>query len=667
MKKPLLFLAVAAPVSAVGILLSAPSALAAPPAGYTQVWADEFDGASLDTTHWSHAYTGNYRDAVNTPDAVSVANGNLTITTYTDAGKHYTGFIGTRSKYQPLYGYIEARIRMVNTPGNWSAFWMFVTTVGTTLDPHNDGTEPDIAEHRAVDAAGNNISDGVNSALHWDGYGANHKSASSGVRGAGLSSGYHTYAMEWTPDFQKFYIDGAYLYTINNAPETSPPQPPASTVSAIAPVSRVSEFLYLSTEILNNNWAGNIPAGGYGSLATSTTRMDVDYVRVYQNGPATPPAPVNVTVAPSGTAWKLNWNLTDNAPFYKVKRSTLSGGPYTTIATTGIVATGAAYTDTSTVAGTKYYYVVSAVNGPKEGANSLEVCTDAAGAPPSAHAGQWAAFGVFSGSASYAKISKIVTVPANATLQAGVWVRGSGRARMLVYSGTTLLNSTWVDGTPTWGYVPITVSTGTSTSLNFVLNDSSATTGAVSLDDAFLGVAGGTNLIANPGFESGVTRWNVGSAGSVWTVAYGAGNPTGNQHSGFQSARGVFTGSTTYRRVSQVADVTPNSTYEAGLWAKGGGKGTIRIYAGSTQINSTLLYTATNTWSYFSTTVNTGTNTRLKISFDDQSSVATTMYVDDVFFGLPGGTNRLVNPDFERGSVAWDLSLSGTTFSIGQW
>jgi hypothetical protein len=33
--------------------------------------------------------------------------------------------------------------------------------------------------------------------------------------------------------------------------------------------------------VQDNSWAGNIPAGGYGALAASTTNMQVDYVHVY--------------------------------------------------------------------------------------------------------------------------------------------------------------------------------------------------------------------------------------------------------------------------------------------------------------------------------------------------------------------------------------------------
>jgi hypothetical protein len=40
----------------------------------------------------------------------------------------------------------------------------------------------------------------------------------------------------------------------------------------------------LTCEVADASWAGYVPAGGYGSRATSTTKMDVDWVRVWQKG-----------------------------------------------------------------------------------------------------------------------------------------------------------------------------------------------------------------------------------------------------------------------------------------------------------------------------------------------------------------------------------------------
>jgi hypothetical protein len=65
----------------------------------------------------------------------------------------------------------------------------------------------------------------------------------------------------------------------------------------------------------------------------------------------------------------LNWNAVPGAISYNIKRSTVSGGPYTTIAT-GI--TGTSYTNSALINNSTYYYVVSAVFATGESANASE-------------------------------------------------------------------------------------------------------------------------------------------------------------------------------------------------------------------------------------------------------------------------------------------------------
>ncbi|MFZ3381735.1 MAG: glycoside hydrolase family 44 protein [Candidatus Acidiferrales bacterium] len=89
------------------------------------------------------------------------------------------------------------------------------------------------------------------------------------------------------------------------------------------------------------------------------------------SAPATPPATPTGLQATAGNAQvALTWNPSTGATKYNVKRSTSSGGPFTT---TLASPTAANYTDTAVTNGTAYYYVVSAVNATGESANSAQV------------------------------------------------------------------------------------------------------------------------------------------------------------------------------------------------------------------------------------------------------------------------------------------------------
>jgi len=88
-------------------------------------------------------------------------------------------------------------------------------------------------------------------------------------------------------------------------------------------------------------------------------------------------APPSNAVAIAGDKQvSLSWGASVEASSYHVKRATVSGGPYATIAC--LAATARNYTDTGLVDGTTYYYVVSAAyagnpNSGGESVNSGEV------------------------------------------------------------------------------------------------------------------------------------------------------------------------------------------------------------------------------------------------------------------------------------------------------
>jgi fibronectin type 3 domain-containing protein len=93
-----------------------------------------------------------------------------------------------------------------------------------------------------------------------------------------------------------------------------------------------------------------------------------------------PEAPTSVSAQGGDATVYLQWSEGLYATSYNVKRSTVNGGPYTTIATG--VQNG--YMDSSVVNGTRYYYVVSSVNGNGESANSVAAATAIPLAPPAA-------------------------------------------------------------------------------------------------------------------------------------------------------------------------------------------------------------------------------------------------------------------------------------------
>lgn len=82
-----------------------------------------------------------------------------------------------------------------------------------------------------------------------------------------------------------------------------------------------------------------------------------------------PNAPTGLVATPQYLQVRLNWAASFGATSYNVKYATVSGGPYTTFSSV----TGTSAYVTGLTPGTPYYFVVSAVNGIGEGANSSEV------------------------------------------------------------------------------------------------------------------------------------------------------------------------------------------------------------------------------------------------------------------------------------------------------
>lgn len=85
---------------------------------------------------------------------------------------------------------------------------------------------------------------------------------------------------------------------------------------------------------------------------------------------AKPAAPAGVKATPGNAKVVLTWAATYSATTYNVKRSTLATGPFTAIVGSPTTAT---FTDTTVTNGTRYYYVITAVNTAGESLPSVVV------------------------------------------------------------------------------------------------------------------------------------------------------------------------------------------------------------------------------------------------------------------------------------------------------
>jgi hypothetical protein len=127
----------------------------------------------------------------------------------------------------------------------------------------------------------------------------------------------------------------------------------------------------IALRAMNDGKYVTAPNGGANPLIAQSTNIGAAesfIVGLVSGIPPTPPA--NVIAATGNAQAFLSWLPSAGATGYNVKRSTVSGGPYSIVATN---LGSAAYTDNGITNGTTYYYVISALNAVSESSNSSQV------------------------------------------------------------------------------------------------------------------------------------------------------------------------------------------------------------------------------------------------------------------------------------------------------
>ncbi len=199
-------------------------------------------------------------------DNVRVENGVLLITAREESfeGSQYTSArLITKDKFEQQYGRFEARIRLPFGQGIWPAFWM----LGADIDenPWPGAGEIDIMEYRGQEPS---ILIG---SVHGPGYnGGDAISKEFTLENDRFDTGFHTFGIEWGPDFINYYVDDVLYNQIT--PEDVDEETDGEGVWVFD-----KPFF-----ILMNLAVGGTFVGSPNAETQFPQTMIVDYVRVYK-------------------------------------------------------------------------------------------------------------------------------------------------------------------------------------------------------------------------------------------------------------------------------------------------------------------------------------------------------------------------------------------------
>jgi len=243
-------------------------------------WADEFDGVpgtSPDPAKWGFDVGtgvggwGNLQQEYDTnrPENASLDGaGHLVITARREPflGSQYTSArLLTKERFAQAYGRFEARIKLPRGQGIWPAFWLLGADVDSNTWPACG--EIDVMEYRGQEPSR------VTGSLHGPGYSGG--SAVTGTKdlagGAAFDGDFHVFAVEWTPEWVAWELDGeTWQVVVPNG------LPSGGTWVFDHP------FFVLLNVAVGGNYVGNPDPAAF---PTDGLKTYVDYVRVYERVP----------------------------------------------------------------------------------------------------------------------------------------------------------------------------------------------------------------------------------------------------------------------------------------------------------------------------------------------------------------------------------------------
>ena len=241
------------------------------------VWSDEFNYNGLpDDNKWGYDVGGHgwgnkelqyYTER--RKENARVENGNLIIEARRDGfeGNKYTSArLVSKNKGDWTYGRFEVRAKLPSGRGTWPAIWMLPTKKNYGNGGWPDNGEIDIMEHVGFDP------DVVHGSAHTRSY--YHKintQKTSKILVPDARTSFNVYAVEWTPEEIRWYVNGKHFFTFAN-------ERLSNSKADYKQWPFDKPFHILLNLAVGGTWGGQ--RGVDESIWPQ--RMEVDYVRIYQ-------------------------------------------------------------------------------------------------------------------------------------------------------------------------------------------------------------------------------------------------------------------------------------------------------------------------------------------------------------------------------------------------